>query len=109
MLAWLPTFFTDTLSMNITQAAQISLLPPVAALAASIVAGPAADALIEAGWDVARVRKLAQLVAFMGPAACLLTAMAIDDGYVTVGAHPGTCQSSADGITCCAACHGFFT
>ena len=88
MLAWLPTFFTDTLSMNITQAAQISLLPPFAALAASCVAGPAADALIENGWPVGRVRKLAQLVAFLGPASCLLLAMALDDGYITVGSSP---------------------
>ncbi|KAK9791572.1 hypothetical protein WJX73_008883 [Symbiochloris irregularis] len=103
MLAWLPTFFTDTLSMNITQAAQISLLPPVAALAASIVAGPAADSLIEAGWEVERVRKLAQLVAFMGPATCLLTAMAIDDGYVTVGlitAALGLASFSLAGLYC---------
>ena len=88
MLAWLPTFFTDTLSMNITQAAQISLLPPMAALGASCVAGPAADALIESGWPVARVRKAAQLVAFLGPGACLLAAMAIDDSYATVGESP---------------------
>lgn len=85
MLAWLPTFFTDTLSMNITQAAQISLLPPMAALGASCIAGPAADALIEQGWPVETVRKAAQLVAFLGPAACLIAAMSIDGGYATVG------------------------
>lgn len=91
MLAWLPTFFTETLSMDITHAAQISLLPPMAALAASCIAGPTADSLIEAGWSVAHVRKAAQLVAFLGPASCLLAAMAIDDGYITVG-RPGACS-----------------
>lgn len=85
MLAWLPTFFSETLSMDISHAAQLSLLPPLAALAASSIAGPAADALIDSGWEVARVRKAAQLVAFLGPASCLLAAMAVDDAYVTVG------------------------
>ena len=75
--------------MDITQAAQISLLPPLAALAASLVAGPTADALIEAGWPVARVRKAAQLVAFLGPASCLIAAIATDDGIATVGGVPG--------------------
>lgn len=103
MLAWLPTFFTDTLSMNITQAAQISLLPPMAALGASCIAGPAADALIEQGWPVETVRKAAQLVAFLGPAACLIAAMSIDGGYATVGlvtAALGLASFSLAGLYC---------
>ncbi len=67
-------------------AGQVSLLPPIAAIAASAVAGPSADALIAAGWPVARVRKSAQAVAFLGPAACLVGAAACDDGPTTVGA-----------------------
>ena len=38
-MAWLPTYFTDTLSLSLSQAAQVSLLPPVAAIAASAIAG----------------------------------------------------------------------
>ena len=39
MMAWLPTYFTDTLSLTLSQAAQVSLLPPVAAIVASLLAG----------------------------------------------------------------------
>lgn len=38
-MAWLPTYFTDTLSLTLSQAAQVSLLPPVASIAVSAVAG----------------------------------------------------------------------
>ena len=40
---------------------QVSILPPVAAIAVSAVAGPAADALLSAGMPVATVRKAAQV------------------------------------------------
>ena len=38
-MAWLPTYFTDTLSLTLSQAAQVSLLPPIASIAASALAG----------------------------------------------------------------------
>jgi hypothetical protein len=49
------------------------------------VAGPAADALIARGWPVARVRKAAQAIAFLGPTACLVGAANCDDGPASVG------------------------
>lgn len=64
---------------------QVSLLPPVAAIAATAVAGPSADALIARGWPVASVRRLAQATAFLGPAACLTAAAFSEDGPQTVG------------------------
>ncbi|KAF8069573.1 ANTR6 [Scenedesmus sp. PABB004] len=74
MLAWLPTYFTDTMSVDLMHAAQTALLPPLAGVAASAVAGPAADALIGRGVPVPAVRKLAQCTAFLVPAACLAAA-----------------------------------
>jgi ACS family sodium-dependent inorganic phosphate cotransporter len=74
MLAWLPTYFTDTLSVDLMHAAQTALLPPLAGIAASSIAGPAADALIARGVPVSTTRKLAQSVAFLVPSACLLAA-----------------------------------
>jgi hypothetical protein len=65
---------------------QVSLLPPVAAIAISVTAGPLADGLIERGWPVARVRKLAQTTAFLCPTACLLAAANCEDGPTSVGA-----------------------
>lgn len=47
--------------------------------------GPLADGLIEGGMPVARVRKIAQATAFLGPTACLTAAAICDDGPATVG------------------------
>ena len=88
MLAWLPTYFTDTMNLTISQAAQFSLLPPMAALAASAVAGPLADSLIAKDWDVGVVRKTAQCVAFLGPVACLGGASLTQNSYMPLGMAP---------------------
>ena len=88
MMAWLPSYFADTLSLNLTQAAQLSLLPPVAAIIASSIAGTAGDALISKGMPVVQVRKLAQCTAFLGPALCLAGASLTDDSHLKVGQLP---------------------
>lgn len=104
MLAWLPTYFTDTMSVDLMHAAQTALLPPLAGIAASSVAGITADALIGKGMPVAAVRKLAQGVAFLVPSACLLAAAVPDmDTTVTVGlitAALGISSFSLAGLYC---------
>lgn len=105
MLAWLPTYFTDTLSVDLMHAAQTALLPPLAGIAASSVAGPAADALIGRGLPVATVRKLAQCVAFLVPSGCLLAAAAqpADSSSATVAlitAALGISSFSLAGLYC---------
>ena len=84
MLAWLPTYFTDTLSLDLMKAAQVSILPPAAAIVVSAIAGPTADNLIEQGVDVGLVRKVSQCAAFIGPAACLILASGTENGPITV-------------------------
>ncbi|PNH07310.1 putative anion transporter 4, chloroplastic [Tetrabaena socialis] len=74
MLAWLPTYFVDTLSVDLMHASQTALLPPLAGIAASATAGAAADALISRGVPVPAVRKLAQNIAFLLPTGLLLAA-----------------------------------
>lgn len=74
MLMWLPTYYTFTQKTDIGHASTISLLPSLASIAASMVAGQTADALIAHGWPVPVVRKLAQGLAFLAPSACLLAA-----------------------------------
>jgi hypothetical protein len=70
---------------------QVSILPPIAAIAVSAIAGPAADALLSRGVPVATVRKSAQCMAFLGPAACLMAASVVDNdpgnGVLLVGEH----------------------
>eukprot|EP00878_Enallax_costatus_P007855 GHUV01008220.1.p1 GENE.GHUV01008220.1~~GHUV01008220.1.p1 ORF type:complete len:452 (+),score=188.23 GHUV01008220.1:873-2228(+) len=104
MLAWLPTYFTDTMSVDLMHAAQTALLPPLAGIAASSVAGTAADALIGKGVPVAAVRKLAQGVAFLVPSACLVAAAQPDiDTSITVGlitAALGISSFSLAGLYC---------
>lgn len=82
MLAWLPTYFTDSMSLPLSSAAKIALLPPVAALVVSGIAGPSADALIARGVPTGLVRKGAQTAAFIGPAACLSGAALIEGNPV---------------------------
>ena len=84
MLAWLPTYFTQSLSLNLFKAAQVSILPPAAAIVVSAIAGPVADSLIERGVDVGTVRKAAQCAAFLGPACCLGAVCVTESGPATV-------------------------
>jgi ACS family sodium-dependent inorganic phosphate cotransporter len=104
MLAWLPTYFTDMLSVDLMHAAQTALLPPLAGIAASAIAGPAADALVSRGVPVPTVRKLAQSIAFLVPTACLLTAANPElDSNVTVAlitAALGISSFSLAGLYC---------
>lgn len=74
MLAWLPTYFVDTLSVDLMHAAQTALLPPLAGIAASAIAGPSSDALVSRGVPLSIARKGAQSIAFLLPTACLVTA-----------------------------------
>ncbi|KAL6770225.1 PHT4I [Auxenochlorella protothecoides x Auxenochlorella symbiontica] len=83
MLAWLPTYFTDRLALDLDGAARFALLPPLAAIAVSFAAGSGADFLVERGVAVATVRKSAQGLAFLGPALCLLWgSQATDDAGI---------------------------
>ena len=62
MLAWLPTYFTETLHLeDLSHAAHTSVLPPLAGIFCSVLAGPVADRLIMASWPVPVVRKIMQV------------------------------------------------
>ena len=61
MTAWLPSYFSDSLSLSLTQASQAALFPPMAAIAASALASPIADSMVSKGTPVAMVRKTAQV------------------------------------------------
>lgn len=82
MLAWLPSYFVETLNLDLAGASHLALIPPVAALLVSVIAGPFADHLLSSGWKVSHVRKLAQAIAFLGPMICLGGATVSNDGLV---------------------------
>lgn len=74
LLAWLPSYYSNELNLDITGASLLSLLPPLLSIAVSAVVAPTADRLIASGTDVTLVRKLAQGLAFVGPAVCMAVA-----------------------------------
>lgn len=85
MMAWLPSYITSTLQMDIAQAARVSLLPPVAGFLCGLLSGQLADSLISTGWKTSTVRKLIQSIAYLFPAASLLVGWASGDAAIEVG------------------------
>jgi ACS family sodium-dependent inorganic phosphate cotransporter len=85
MLAWLPTYFTNTLSLSVTEASVVSLFPSIAALLVASISGQLADRLVESGMPVRRVRVLAQSTAFVLPALCLCFAGIFEGSDASIG------------------------
>ncbi|CAN6198876.1 unnamed protein product [Urochloa humidicola] len=67
-LSWLPTFFSEELNLNLTEAAWVSVLPPLGSMVITSIAAPFADNLISNGVDTTKVRKICQTIAFVSPA-----------------------------------------
>jgi ACS family sodium-dependent inorganic phosphate cotransporter len=76
LLAWLPSYFEGALGMSLGASSTLSLLPYVAMVAMTPVVGPVADAAA-ARLGVTTVRKAAQALSFLGPAACMLALAAL--------------------------------
>lgn len=70
LLAWLPTFYNEGLHLDLSQAALVSMVPPILSLAVSAAAAPLADKFVQRGTDVTLVRKVAQGTAFVVPTLC---------------------------------------
>ncbi|GFS35692.1 phosphate transporter 4;5 [Actinidia rufa] len=73
-LSWLPTYFSEELNLNLTEAAWVSVLPPLASIFATSIAAQFADNLISNGVETTTVRKICQSVAFLSPAICMILA-----------------------------------
>ncbi|KAF3335134.1 putative anion transporter 6 [Carex littledalei] len=67
-LAWLPTFFSEALNLNLTEAAWVSILPSLGSILVTSIAAPFADNLISSGVETTKVRKICQTIAFVSPA-----------------------------------------
>nr|KYP57331.1 hypothetical protein KK1_003591 [Cajanus cajan] len=70
-LSWLPTFFSEELNLNLTEAAWVSILPPLASIFVTSLAAQLADNLISRGVETTVVRKICQSIAFLSPAICM--------------------------------------
>lgn len=81
MLSWIPTYLSQVYRFDLSHAAYISILPPMASAAFGTLAGQAADYVISnTEMDVTTVRKIVQLTAFVAPAACLAKIILINNG-----------------------------
>ncbi|KAF5749587.1 anion transporter 6 chloroplastic isoform X1 [Tripterygium wilfordii] len=78
-LSWLPTYFSEELNLNLTEAAWVSILPPLASILVTSIAAQFADYLISSGVETTKVRKLCQAVGFLSPAFCM-TLSSVDLG-----------------------------
>ncbi|KAL2338440.1 hypothetical protein Fmac_012886 [Flemingia macrophylla] len=78
-LSWLPTFFSEELNLNLTEAAWVSILPPLASIFVTSLAAQLADNLISRGVKTTLVRKICQSIAFLSPAICM-TLSSLDIG-----------------------------
>ncbi|WJX90397.1 putative anion transporter 6, chloroplastic [Trifolium repens] len=70
-LSWLPTYFSQELDLNLTEAAWVSILPPLASIFVTSIASQLADSLISKGVETTTVRKICQSIAFLSPAVCM--------------------------------------
>ncbi|GMH04578.1 hypothetical protein Nepgr_006418 [Nepenthes gracilis] len=97
-LSWLPTFLDDPkvsvvwlgncflnqcktfrnsksieeLKLNLTEAAWVSVLPPLASIFVTNIAAQLADNLITRGVETTTVRKICQTIGFLSPAFCMI-------------------------------------
>ncbi|KAG8367473.1 hypothetical protein BUALT_Bualt16G0075700 [Buddleja alternifolia] len=71
-LSWLPTYFSEALDLDLTEAAWVSVLPPLASIFVTSIASQLADNLIAKGVDTTVVRKICQTIAFVSPATCMI-------------------------------------
>jgi len=71
LLAWLPSYFESVLKLDLTGAARVSLVPYLAMAMMIPIVGAAADGL-QQRYSTTNVRKIAQGVAFVGPAICMI-------------------------------------
>lgn len=72
LLAWLPSYFELALGLSVDKSSLLTLIPYIAMTLMTPFVGPVADGLVSKGWSVTSVRKLAQGIAFAGPATCML-------------------------------------
>ncbi|XP_041998417.1 probable anion transporter 6, chloroplastic isoform X3 [Salvia splendens] len=71
-LSWLPTYFSEELDLDLTEAAWVSVLPPLASIFVTSIASQLADYWISNGVETTVVRKVCQTIAFMSPATCMI-------------------------------------
>lgn len=80
-LAWLPTYFSYQFDLSTAESSSASITPFVAGAVGGLSAGYICDSVVNrTGISLTRARKLMQTVAFVGPAASLITLAVLGSG-----------------------------
>ncbi|TFJ82879.1 hypothetical protein NSK_005832 [Nannochloropsis salina CCMP1776] len=111
LLSWLPSYYSKTFDIDVTQLAAFTLAPYLLQTLVGIASGYLADSLIAAGWSIKRVRQLLQTAGTVLPALFLLLATTTHNTssdsassllfsflYVTIGA--GLSAFTLGGVSC---------
>ena len=79
--AWLPTFYSETYNLDVASSASFCVVPTLATIAATNVAGWMADEVISRNLlSKTHTRKVMQAVGSLGPAGCLLYLASMSSG-----------------------------
>nr|GMC58629.1 pentatricopeptide repeat-containing protein At5g66520-like [Ipomoea batatas] len=65
-------YVCEELNLNLTEAAWVSVFPPLASIFVTTIASQFADNLISKGVETTVVRKICQTIAFLSPATCMI-------------------------------------
>ena len=85
VLSWLPIYVNQGLGVDFASVGLISMLPHIASFLFLNVLGNFADRLLTRGYDVTRVRKTMQTIAFGGLAVCLLLIPEVTTVWAAIG------------------------
>jgi MFS transporter, ACS family, solute carrier family 17 (sodium-dependent inorganic phosphate cotransporter), other len=84
-LAWLPSYFRESLGLSIANAGLFSTVPWIAMFVAANSAGWISDALLKRGADVLVLRKTMQVAGLLIPAASLLVLRNVHSATAALG------------------------
>ena len=85
VLSWLPIYVNEGLGVDFKSVGYIAMLPHIASLLSLNIIGNLTDRILRRGYDVTRVRKTMQTIAFGGLAACLIGITLVDTLWAAIG------------------------
>ncbi|DBB14489.1 TPA: Sodium-dependent phosphate transport protein 1, chloroplastic [Trebouxia sp. C0006] len=68
LLTWMPTYYNQVLGLDLMKSGIYSVLPWITMAIAANIGGWVADAMVQKGVSVTKVRKIMQSIGFLGPA-----------------------------------------
>ena len=85
VLSWLPIYVNEGLGVDFKSVGYIAMLPHIASLLSLNIIGNLTDRILRRGYDVTRVRKTMQTIAFGGLSACLIGITLVESLWAAIG------------------------